>query len=418
MNLSFAIERLLNMGIVPIVNENDAVSVSVAYSSLGKDPIFADNDSLAALCARCFNAEVLLLLTDVPGVFTHPPSDPKARLIPFHRVESKVAIGEKSSQGRGGMSAKIMAAQLAVKPGSSCAACVVACGSDLDVIRSILGREYKDDLANPPRGTLFATPGSDFEQSAMQDYKDLGDSATEDGSIENSTRDMAVAARREARKLQNLPFAQRQAILNAVADALMERQDELVEANNLDLLAAAQNKTADPLVKRLKLTKEKLETLSKGIRQLAERKDPLNVLEEKREIAEGLELSRVTVPLGVLLIIFESRPDSMPQIASLALATANGLLLKGGKEAVNSNSVLHRVIGDAIEKSSNGEIGREIFGLVTSRGQVKDLLALEDVIDLVIPRGSNALVSYIKANTKIPVLGHADGVCEFSPIVY
>lgn len=112
------------------------------------------------------------------------------------------------------------------------------------------------------------------------------------------------------------------------------------------------------------------------------------------------------------MIIFESRPDSLPQISALALASGNGLLLKGGKEASRSNAALHKVIGDAIEASSGGKIKRDIIALITSRGQVADMLSLDDVIDLVIPRGSNDLVSYIKANTRIPVLGHADGVCH------
>jgi gamma-glutamyl phosphate reductase len=112
------------------------------------------------------------------------------------------------------------------------------------------------------------------------------------------------------------------------------------------------------------------------------------------------------------MIIFESRPDSLPQISALALASGNGLLLKGGKEAANSNSALHEVIGDAIEEGSNGAISRDIIALVTTRGQVKDLLTLDDVIDLVIPRGGNSLVSYIKNNTRIPLLSHADGVCH------
>ena len=102
----------------------------------------------------------------------------------------------------------------------------------------------------------------------------------------------------------------------------------------------------------------------------------------------------------------------MPQISALSLASGNGLLLKGGKEAAHSNAAIHQVIGDAIESGSNGEIKRDIIALVESRGQVADMLSLDDVIDLVIPRGSNALVSYIKANTRIPVLGHADGVCH------
>jgi delta-1-pyrroline-5-carboxylate synthetase len=112
------------------------------------------------------------------------------------------------------------------------------------------------------------------------------------------------------------------------------------------------------------------------------------------------------------MIIFESRPDSLPQISALALASGNGLLLKGGKEATYSNSMLHKVIGDAIEKASDLKISREVISLITSRGEVADMLNLDDDIDLIIPRGGNKLVSYIKANTKIPVLGHADGVCH------
>ena len=200
--------------------------------------------------------------------------------------------------------------------------------------------------------------------------------------------------------------------MNTVADAIVQRKDEILDANKMDLEAAEKNSIDMQLLKRLKLTQEKIATLETGIRQLANMSDPLGVIKSKRELTDGLELSLTTVPIGVLLIIFESRPDSFPQIVSLALASGNGLLLKGGKEAVNSNTALHNVIGDAIESGSNGEISRDIVGLVTSRGQIKDLLGLDDVIDLVIPRGSNSLVSYIKKNTRIPVLGHADGVCH------
>jgi delta-1-pyrroline-5-carboxylate synthetase len=165
-NLRFAVERLLGLGIVPIINENDAVSV-VDSTEDGK-AIFTDNDSLAAICARAFGAEVLLLLTDVDGVYNMPPSNPKARIIPFYHSTSTVAIGEKSSQGRGGMSAKIEAAQCAVGPGSNCAACVVAAGSDLNSIRAILSPTYDPSLGEA-KGTLFATPGSGLEQLAIEE---------------------------------------------------------------------------------------------------------------------------------------------------------------------------------------------------------------------------------------------------------
>lgn len=166
-NLTFAVERLLSLGIVPIVNENDAVSV-VQTDEMDGTPMFSDNDSLAALVARTFGAEVLLLLTDVNGVYDKPPSVPGAKIIHFHHSDSTVKIGDKSTQGRGGMAAKIQAASNAVKPGSACTACVVAAGCDLNTIRSILGREHKPELGKP-KGTLFATPGSDLEKQAIDE---------------------------------------------------------------------------------------------------------------------------------------------------------------------------------------------------------------------------------------------------------
>jgi delta-1-pyrroline-5-carboxylate synthetase len=410
-NLSYAVDRLLALGIVPIINENDAVSIlqSCNEDEDADEAVFNDNDSLAAVCARTFGAEVLLLLTDVDGVYDMPPSNPKAKIIPFYHSNSTAAIGEKSSQGRGGMSAKIAAAQSAVVGDSKMAACVVAAGSDLNSIRSILGRNHQVDLG-PSKGTLFAMPGSELEKQAIEDYVNLVED--EDSACGEAAREMAIAARREARKLLTLPPQVRRSMLEAVADALTDRVDEIVAANELDLEAASSNNVSAQLVKRLKLTAQKMSTLVAGIRQLAAIDDPLGVVQKKRELADGLEVSLITVPIGVLLIIFESRPDSLPQIASLALASGNGLLLKGGKEATHSNTALHSIIGDAIERGSGGEISRDIIGLVTSRGQIKDLLENDDIIDLCIPRGSNALVSFIKANTRIPVLGHADGVCH------
>ena len=116
----------------------------------------------------------------------------------------------------------------------------------------------------------------------------------------------------------------------------------------------------------------------------------------------------MTSPIGVVLIIFEARPDALPQIASLAIRSGNGLLLKGGKEATHSNACLHRIITACLKPACEPEL----IGLVTSRGEIDKLLAMKEYIDLVVPRGSNALVSYIQNNTSIPVLGHADGICH------
>jgi len=406
-SLMYSIERLLSVGIIPIINENDAVSATRGVSA---NDMFSDNDSLAALCARSFACDLCILLTDVDGVFDRPPSSKGAKLLPFYAQNQTVGIGAKSLHGRGGMGSKISAAQFCVSPGSQCRACVVLSGADLDSIRSVASKDFDESEITEPKGTLFATPDSELEKQALLDFEDV--EAVSEDSVSEEAHLMATRSRDQARKLQTLPHSERQAILYAVADALEAEKESLLAANKIDLDNAAKNGTDQQLVSRLKLTDGKIATLSAGIRQIADQSDPLGVVKANRELADGLMLSQITVPIGVLMIIFESRPDSMPQISALALASGNGLLLKGGKEAMSSNVAIHKVIGDAIEKGSGGEITRDIIALVTSRGQVADMLKLDDVVDLVIPRGSNALVQYIKANTRIPVLGHADGVCH------
>lgn len=268
--------------------------------------------------------------------------------------------------GRGGMASKIEAATNAVAQGSTCNACVVASGADLNAIRAILGPDNKFGS----KGTLFCSPSSALEKQAITDLATETDSTEV---ISKEARDKTTAARSEARKLHALPLQVRQDILRAIADALLRRKDELLAANLIDMDAAERDNISMVLKNRLKLTEAKLETLAEGLRQLADLPDQLGVVKIKRELADGMELSLITVPIGVLMVIFESRPDSMPQISALSIASGNGLLVKGGKEAVNSNEAIHKVIGDAIEVGSNGAIKRDIIALITSRGQVGPL---------------------------------------------
>ncbi|KAG2495340.1 hypothetical protein HYH03_006609 [Edaphochlamys debaryana] len=223
----------------------------------------------------------------------------------------------------------------------------------------------------------------------------------------SSARDMAVRARAASRQLQAMSSEERVAALRRVADALVAAQEDILKANAQDV-AEAQGKISDSLLQRLILKPAKISQLAEGIRAIANQEEPLGRLLRRVEVAEGLILDKVTVPIGVLLVIFEARPDALPQIASLAIRSGNGLLLKGGKEATHSNAILHRIIVDALGPG----LGPDLIGLVTSREEIESLLALDDVVDLVIPRGSNALVSHIKRNTRIPVLGHADGICH------
>jgi gamma-glutamyl phosphate reductase len=163
---------------------------------------------------------------------------------------------------------------------------------------------------------------------------------------------------------------------------------------------------------RLKITSAKIATLVDGIRSIANQSEPIGQLLLRTELASDLILEKRCSPIGVLLVIFESRPDCLPQISALAIRSGNGLILKGGKEAEHTNTFLHKIITDTIESSTQGKVAKELVGLVTNRADIPSLLKLDHLIDLVIPRGSGTLVKSIKENTHIPVMGHAEGVCH------
>lgn len=225
-------------------------------------------------------------------------------------------------------------------------------------------------------------------------------------------RAFAETAKSAARQLSVLPTPARDAALLRMADALEANADAILAENALDVAdaeAQVEAGTMQPaLLGRLKLSKARLASLADGIRTLAAMDEPVGRALQKRQLGEGLELTQVTSPLGVLLVIFEARPDALPQIAALALRAGNGIVLKGGKEARRSNTILHKVLTDALAP----DVRPGAIALVQTRSDIAELLELDDVIDLVIPRGSNALVKHIQDNTRIPVLGHADGVCH------
>ncbi|KAF1793420.1 Gamma-glutamyl phosphate reductase GPR, conserved site [Phytophthora cactorum] len=310
-NMRDTMLNLLELDVVPIVNENDAVSASPDGT------VFTDNDSLAALVGGEIEADLLMLLTDVEGLYNKPPSQPGAKVISVFRPENNdFKIGEKSSVGRGGMGAKIEAAQSAISQGVN--AVIIASGFKYGVVNSI--------MKGASLGTLLLPPAA--------------------GTVLGGTRQYSVP----------------------IADELKNNSKSILNANRKDLQAAQKSSIDEGLIARLKLSEEKLETLADGI--------------GRTELASGLVLHQETASIGVLLVIFESRPDSLPQIAALALRSGNGLLLKGGKEALHSNAMLHKIIVKAVEEATNGKVKKDVIGC------------------------------YIKKNTRIPVLGHAEGVCH------
>lgn len=407
-NIQFVISQLLAHGIVPLLNENDAVSASQGYAVYGNS--FADNDSLASLVAVEMNAHLLLLLTDVDGVFDKPPSEAGAKLINIfdkNKTTDDVKIGSKSTQGRGGMSAKIDAALRAIKGGVQ--AVVIASGFNSCAIDRIVGGEKEGTAFLMHHGEQYDESGVPIEAKAPT--MDICDSSPAP-SLEASAELMAGGARDASRDLRFLSSVERVTVLLAIADALRDHAKEILRVNALDVEAARAAALAGPLLKRLQLTEDKLDTLCKGIRSIAEQDEPLDALLSRTELADGLVLDKRSCSIGVLLVIFESRPDCLPQIAALAIRSGNGLLLKGGREAERSNSLLHKIIVDAIASASGGKVARGVIGLITGRATIPALLQLDSCIDLVIPRGSGAMVRSIKESSRIPVMGHAEGVCH------
>ena len=189
-------------------------------------------------------------------------------------------------------------------------------------------------------------------------------------------------------------------------DTLEAQKETIFAANKLDLAAAEKEGLAAPLLKRLKFDEGKLTAVQEGLVSLAQLPDPIGHTQLSRELMPGLELYRVSCPIGVIGVIFESRPDALVQIASLCLKSGNAVLLKGGREALNTNRALHKALIDG------AGLVEGWAGLMESREDVSQMLKMDDCIDLIIPRGSNAFVRYIMDNSRIPVLGHADGVCH------
>ena len=201
---------------------------------------------------------------------------------------------------------------------------------------------------------------------------------------------------------------ERQKYLREIAKALNDNKTEIFSENQKDMEQAKQAGIPDAILHRLLFSEEKLASVTSGLEELAELKDPIGKTKEKRELDPGFILEKRTFPIGVIGMIFEARPDALVQIAGLALRSGNGIILKGGKEARYTNRALVKLIQKTTEGSSFGS--NWILG-IESHEDVDCLLKAEGYVDLLIPRGSNAFVRHVMDNTRIPVMGHADGIC-------
>ena len=197
--------------------------------------------------------------------------------------------------------------------------------------------------------------------------------------------------------------------LSAIADALKANSARIIAENEQDLADAQKNGIGAPLVKRLKFDRSRITDVCAGIESLIKLEEPVGKTLEARELDKGLELYKVSCPIGVIGVIFESRPDALVQISTLCLKSGNSVLLKGGSEAKRTNRILADIISEAAVKTG---LPAGWLGLLETRDDVAGMLVLDEYIDLIVPRGSNEFVQHIMKNTTIPVMGHADGICH------
>lgn len=227
--------------------------------------------------------------------------------------------------------------------------------------------------------------------------------------ISMSLVETAQKIRQSAQKLALLSTTEKNQALESIAQALETASTE-IERANLDDCEQAQREGISPaLYARLKLDEAKLKSAILGVRDVAKLPDPVGVLQLYRELDEGLIMKRITCPLGVIGVIFEARPEALIQIVSLAIKSGNGVILKGGKESVRSCEILVKVIQNSLNQTA---VHPDVVQLLTTREETLELLKLDGYVDLIIPRGSNAFVRFVQENTRIPVLGHADGICH------
>ncbi len=220
---------------------------------------------------------------------------------------------------------------------------------------------------------------------------------------------IAQQTRASASKLALLDTEAKNQALEAIAQALELAKLDIIQANIADCQAADAQGIAKPLYKRLQLDEHKLRDAIAGVRDVAKLADAVGQVQIHRELDTGLVLKRITCPLGVLGIIFEARPEAAIQIVSLAIKSGNGVILKGGKEAIRSCEAIVKAIKQGLSQTA---VNSDAVQLLTTREETLELLNLDKYVDLIIPRGSNSFVQFVQDNTRIPVLGHAEGICH------
>jgi len=220
---------------------------------------------------------------------------------------------------------------------------------------------------------------------------------------------LAQSAKKASIRLSAISTEKKNSALKSIAQTLKQNTAEILKANQQDMDKAANDKISPALLKRLKFDENKINDVVSGIENLIKLDDPVGKTLYAMQMDKGIDIYKVSCPIGLIGVIFESRPDALVQISTLRLKSGNAVILKGGTEAANTNQVLYDIIREASVKAG---IPENWIQCLQTRADVQEMLKLDKYIDLLIPRGSNQFVRYIMENTNIPVLGHADGICH------
>lgn len=229
--------------------------------------------------------------------------------------------------------------------------------------------------------------------------------------LENYMLSTGQAARAAARAMARAGTGVKNAALAAIAEQLRERRGALAEANGKDLEAARKNKLDGPLVDRLELTPARIEAMADGLKQVAGLPDPIGEVSGMNQRPTGIQVGRMRVPLGVVGIIYESRPNVTADAAGLCVKSGNAAILRGGSEAIHSNLAIADCIHEGLREAGLPEDAVQVVK-TTDRAAVGELLALDECVDVIIPRGGKGLVARVSKEARMPVIKHLDGVCH------
>ena len=224
-------------------------------------------------------------------------------------------------------------------------------------------------------------------------------------------KEIAIRARKASLNLSSATTAEKNDALQAIARGIESNRKLLKEENEKDLAMAEENGLSEAMIDRLRLTHERIDSMVKGLRQLIELPDPVGAVLETKERPNGLEINKVRVPIGVIGIIYESRPNVTIDCAGLCLKSGNASILRGGKEAMHSNQAMASIITEALQESPLPDDAVQLISTV-EREALNHLLTMDEYVHCIIPRGGEGLIRFVAENSRVPVIKHYKGVCN------